>query len=466
MLPCSALAGSFLLALTLCRVSGLCIGLHRGGGGGVARRRWRSARAEGSPPLFCFSFSPFLRPLGYGAYLTAGGFLMSSSSLRFTVWPEGSLLRLSSPRSPSVLDDLPASSPSSLGVLVDSLDSSVDLDPSVIGGLRGVVDRLSPASRLRLMAKIATVPRPVPSHFVTLTYPGLPDRWDSSFSEFGPPVPLPGPRASKRDLDTYWKRIIRRFPSASAIWKLEPQERGVPHFHLLIYGLPSDSPDLDCWLRSAWHDLVGRGDPHHVLRGFDMEYLADDSEKARRYLSKYVAKDEVLSLNPDCGEFAGMSPGRFWGVLNKNALPVSSSFDFDIPPELSRIVSRVVRRLQFARVRHAHIGRLGRFYKRYLRMDADPFQLHIYRALALKFRANELKRPDIYPNPLPRPPAFRNPLRRVPFLSLNFTSDPKRLLDDILRAGQIMVSKPKPPPHSTPPPRVQKLAGPRGPLPG
>lgn len=57
-------------------------------------------------------------------------------------------------------------------------------------------------------------------NFVTLTYPAK----------------FPTVSRAKRDLKVFQQRLIRRFPGSGGIWKLEPQERGAPHYHLLIWG--------------------------------------------------------------------------------------------------------------------------------------------------------------------------------------------------------------------------------------
>ena len=43
---------------------------------------------------------------------------------------------------------------------------------------------------------------------------------------------------AKKILQKFFKRITRRFPRSSAIWRLEPQKRGAPHFHILYFRLP------------------------------------------------------------------------------------------------------------------------------------------------------------------------------------------------------------------------------------
>ena len=84
---------------------------------------------------------------------------------------------------------------------------------------RGKIGGFSAKARGRMMELCAKIRDDAVALFVTLTYPsdwpGDPARW-------------------KRDLDAFGKWICRFAPGVGAIWKLEPQQRGAPHFHLLV----------------------------------------------------------------------------------------------------------------------------------------------------------------------------------------------------------------------------------------
>jgi hypothetical protein len=81
---------------------------------------------------------------------------------------------------------------------------------------------------LHLMAKIQVSEIPL---FVTLTYP---DSFPLYHEEF------------KRHLEVFCARLLRRWPGAAVIWKLEFKERKsgenkgkiAPHYHLFVYGVP------------------------------------------------------------------------------------------------------------------------------------------------------------------------------------------------------------------------------------
>jgi len=280
-------------------------------------------------------------------------------SVNVRVWSDGSLVELCAPDGAiSPRDELdpcavdPAISPR------DELDPS-EGDPAI--SPRGAVSFLSSKARQRMSRVIARVRSSVPFHFLTLTYPGHPSRWDHTDPaifppEGGPPVPLPGPRSAKRDLDALFKVLARLVPAASGVWKLEPQERGVPHFHVILYGVPDDPVIIEA-LHLAWFRIAGRGDPEHILHGFDMPYLSpddtDDAFKARLYLAKYVSKDGPKALNPDIGVYASASPGRFWGIHNRAAIPWSPRYDLLADDAHVALVYRLFRRLVNAKQRAA-----------------------------------------------------------------------------------------------------------------
>lgn len=155
---------------------------------------------------------------------------------------------------------------------------------------RGDIDGFSPRSRQRLFRKLALVPRkqPLPI-FVTLTYPGV----------FADPV------QAKLDLHALVNRWKRRVPTASAIWKIEPQERGAPHFHLLVWGMqiPKDQ------LAKDWAEICNTGDERHRIAGTRVEAI-----KSWRGVQAYAAK--YLGKEVKTGKW-----GRIWGVHNRKCFP-------------------------------------------------------------------------------------------------------------------------------------------------
>lgn len=162
---------------------------------------------------------------------------------------------------------------------------------------RGPIRAFTPAARRRLMDRTAQIDRTQVKRlplFITLTYPAC---WPTSTAE------------CKRHLDTFWKRLVRKYPNASAIWKLEYQARGAPHYHLLVWGVdfvPHTQVAFDWW------QVVGTGDAAHLAAGTETKRV-----RSWRGVAYYAAK----YLGKVGGEAPVGKPGRFWGVLNRAHLP-------------------------------------------------------------------------------------------------------------------------------------------------
>jgi len=132
--------------------------------------------------------------------------------------------------------------------------------------------------------------------FVTLTYPsewpGEPEEW-------------------KRHLQNFLKRLVYKFPRSSGVWKLEPQKRGAPHYHLLVWGV--DYVDLLGFCSRAWYKVVGSGDTKHLRAGTRVEKVRK-WRGVMSYCSKYLGKD-VEKLP------GWESVGRYWGVFMRDNVP-------------------------------------------------------------------------------------------------------------------------------------------------
>jgi len=163
---------------------------------------------------------------------------------------------------------------------------------------RGKVTHFSAQSRGRLLDLLASIKQPalrVMPLFLTLTYPAV-------FPTAGAEV--------KRHLDMFLKRIKRELPHAAAIWKLEFQKRGAPHFHILLFGVTFLHAD---WLAKCWDAVVKSGDKYHMAAGTSIERIKS-WRGVMWYASKYVAKVDVGQVTDGCG--------RFWGVMSREKLPI------------------------------------------------------------------------------------------------------------------------------------------------
>jgi hypothetical protein len=135
---------------------------------------------------------------------------------------------------------------------------------------------------------------------------------------------LPTPERAKAALDRFGKRLRRHFPGAAFLWKMEPQERGFPHFHILVYGLNWIDAQ---WVSEQWHECTSETTEQHRKSGVDVEWVRSDG-KLQSYLAEYFAETydewpEIEDGHPEDVVSAWAEPGRFWGIIARENLPVA-----------------------------------------------------------------------------------------------------------------------------------------------
>jgi hypothetical protein len=150
-----------------------------------------------------------------------------------------------------------------------------------------------------------------PDYMITLTYSG---DWQRV---------APSGRRVKRHLEAFRRRLERYTAKMgivwSALWFLEFQKRGAPHFHFLVFGLDESVKLADSfrsWLSKSWAEVVNHPDPveykKHLAAGTKVE-------KCRKrhfgYAKKYASKLEQKVVP---AEFQDV--GRFWGIWHSPEL--------------------------------------------------------------------------------------------------------------------------------------------------
>lgn len=192
---------------------------------------------------------------------------------------------------------------------------------------RSDIQQFTAQSRARLIRTIASFGALVPV-FVTLTYG----------------ADYPTPKETKEHLRLWWRRIKAKHPHLFAVWKLEFQKRGAPHYHLLVYS-QGKRPRIDKdFLKVSWWKATGR------------EGLRTEIKKLRShrggvwYASKYLAKTEVYQP-ADQHNTSGQSedalsssdgPGRFWGILSRANVPQNKVEYMLSPTEYKMILSQAL----------------------------------------------------------------------------------------------------------------------------
>jgi hypothetical protein len=131
----------------------------------------------------------------------------------------------------------------------------------------------------------------------------------------------PSPERAERDFDAFWKRLQRKYPHLSCVWKKEPQRRGVVHFHLILIGtryIPAQ------WLSQLWHEVTAETSEAHRKSGVDIEPVWGNQDgKLQAYMAEYLGKESEGAW-PEAGGPEWEHPGRFWGVRGRTNLPVAS----------------------------------------------------------------------------------------------------------------------------------------------
>lgn len=233
------------------------------------------------------------------------------------------------------------------------------VSPAGTRGDRREITGFSDASRHRCLKFMNSVNRTVIEAtrvwFVTLTYPKV---WDDD------------PQVWKKQLKAFRKRLERAFGRMGVVWKLEPQKRGAPHFHLLLLVPPAMCRDLRQgerkWRRGryctnwrgvhlrtvrnfvsrAWFKVVNSGDVKHLRAGTQVEPL-ETWDKIVGYVSKYLGKTCVF-MDQGSGEVKNV--GRFWGVWRPQLWGVRW-VEVTLPPEAWPRMRRPLRSLLVKRGR-------------------------------------------------------------------------------------------------------------------
>lgn len=134
-------------------------------------------------------------------------------------------------------------------------------------------------------------------------------RWTFCTLTYGATFP-DDPRVCKVHLKAYRRAFERRYGKIPGVWRMELQERGAYHFHILYL----DPPFIPI---REWNDLWDRCscrlDEEKFGNSVDIEigWRQADSDVVSKYLGKYIGKqDDRLTDGEET------SCGRWWGKWN------------------------------------------------------------------------------------------------------------------------------------------------------
>jgi hypothetical protein len=202
---------------------------------------------------------------------------------------------------------------------------------------RRKVQGLSGKSRYRLIQFLATIGRDDPGFFVTLTYWRFTDDW----AEW------------KRHLRAFVESLRRFADGVCGVWRLEFQERGAPHYHLLLwFDEPVDRGSLDAHCREAWLRIIDQDAPETRAYAVTVDPIMDMRSSAF-YLSVYQSKDK--------NDRKDIQTGRLWGCIGRERLQTEPFREMEMDERQMLQLRRFVRRL--FRNTHRRTFRRSNYYK-------------------------------------------------------------------------------------------------------
>jgi hypothetical protein len=174
-------------------------------------------------------------------------------------------------------------------------------------------------------------------------------------------------RESKRHIDRFTKRLVRKFKGlVFGYWKLEPQLRGTPHFHLLLYISGLKHQKVRRWIARNWHDIAEPESPQHAaVLAFqggrrDWYQRMESWNQVSTYVSKYISKRIIAS------DFRWDAPGRFWGHINRKALRQHRRcYTFEVSERAAILFNRTLKRFINAQKRSSSDRAVRRPLKRW-----------------------------------------------------------------------------------------------------
>lgn len=149
-----------------------------------------------------------------------------------------------------------------------------------------------------MLKKLAQIDRTAAAEalFVTLTYPLA---FEVTFAE------------SRVHWDRFVKRLQRRYPRVSVVWRVELTPKGQIHRHLIVYNV-GYIPYY--WVALAWYQVVGTGNVEHFEAGTEVRAVKN-YRQTLAYAAKYAAKVADDETNG--------TEGRVWGIIGRKYLPAS-----------------------------------------------------------------------------------------------------------------------------------------------
>jgi len=137
---------------------------------------------------------------------------------------------------------------------------------------------------------------------------------------------------SKRLFNSWKHESTRKFPTLRGLWVAESQQRGAPHYHLLVTG---GGPAMMGWMQLAWLRKTGCEGSTPDARekhAFQADVYGESQSDAA--VEKYLAKIAAREFSKGKQQDAETHTGRTWGWVNRHVTRQSlAQIDFmDLDP--------------------------------------------------------------------------------------------------------------------------------------
>lgn len=181
--------------------------------------------------------------------------------------------------------------------------------PPGVRGDRDVICGLSSAARRRMLAVLIRIPfREASGWALTLT-------WHDGFSL--------EPASWHRQLKAWTMRLRRDWGQfgPAGLWILEFQERGAPHFHLVVVWRREPSLEqFRRWLSRSWNAIAEPGDEKHRRAGTRADRIDAGSPRGTKRLLAYLVKHAGKSKQKRRIDLASgelLPTGKMWDVFGE-----------------------------------------------------------------------------------------------------------------------------------------------------
>lgn len=194
---------------------------------------------------------------------------------------------------------------------------------------RSKISSFSSSSRLRMRKFL--VSNFVPNSYqvgITLT---LPWKWDNLYLD-----------DFKLVVHRFRVSWLRKFPNSGAVYRVELQQRGAPHLHIIAWHDHLDLFDdyFEMWL-SAIQSMRGGSLCHFMLRGVKVDENLN-TQAVFRYLSDHSSKCKVCQLG---------YKGKQWGVWGQSNFRRYIPFSFDLDDRQLVLLNRYLSKINRFRIR-------------------------------------------------------------------------------------------------------------------